>query len=603
MMHKNLLFSFLYFIVGLLVIGCGSSSSTEDKAPFKMTILHMNDSHSHLDSESMTFKFDNQKIYYNSGGYARIASKIQELKNENKNTLVLHAGDVFQGTLYYSLYQGDADAALMSRVGFDAYTLGNHSFDDGDNGLKHFLDRLKEDGFNGDILSANIVPDNGNILQGDLKPYAVKEVDGQKIAIIGITISGKTQNSSNPSNEIKFFDEKATAQKYIDKLTKDGINKIILLTHIGYKKDIDMAKSLKGVDVIVGGDSHTYLGDFGDFAKSSGEYPTIVKDADGNNVCIVQAGQYTKLLGDLDVEFDNNGIVTFCSGKAIMLIEDKFLQKDANGDKVEVDELTKDKILKSIRDLNGSVEIVSDDEDILTALKPFKDQIDVTKAERIGEAATDLAHIRIPGHNYGDVNGSMYPLGSEIAPIVAKAFYEEYRPADACIQNAGGVRISVSKGDISYGTAYELLPFSNTIYAMKMKGAEIKQVLEDALSNFADNGGSSGSFPYAYGLKYDIDMTKGQDNRIQNLEIKERTTGEWNLIDNNRLYTVVTNSYIAGAKDGYTTFAKVQDQRGGVDTYLDYAMSFVNYTKKLDIDGKKVEKLPSSERCIKSFKE
>lgn len=597
-MDKRSMVTAISIFITLTISGCNSS---DVKEPLNLKILHINDSHSHLDTERMSFKLDGKKTYYYAGGYAKIATKVKELKEKNKNSLVLHAGDVFQGTLYYSLYRGDADAAVMSKIGFDAYALGNHSFDDGDSGLKHFLGKLKEDGFDGDILSANIVPDKSNMLSGEWKPYTIKNINGQRVAIVAITVSGKTKNSSNPSDEIKFLDEKSTAQKYINKLTQDGIDKIILLTHEGYKKDIEMAKSLKGVDVIVGGDSHTYLGNFGDFAKSSGEYPTVVKNADGDKVCIVQAGQYTKLLGNLDIEFDKNGVVKSCLGKAIMLIGDKFLQKDANGNKVAVDEVTKDKILKNINDLNGSVEIVSDDEDILTALKPFKDQIDVKKAEKIGEAATDLAHIRIPGHNYGDVNGSKYPLGSEIAPIVAKAFYEEYKPADACIQNAGGVRISIQKGKISYGTAYELLPFANTIYSIKMKGSEIKQVLEDALSNFADNGGSTGSFPYAYGLRYDIDMSKEKDNRISNLEIKDRDSGVWSAIENDKLYTVVTNSYIASGKDGYTTFKTVQEKRGGLDTYLDYAMSFVDYTKKLDSEGKMVEKLPASEHCIKSY--
>ena len=597
-MYKKLTKVSLSILAVLTIVGCDNNGK-----PLDLSIYHINDSHSHVDSERKSFKINGKKVYYYTGGYARIATKVKELRETHPNSLTLHAGDVFQGTLYYSLYKGDADAAVMSKIGFDAYTLGNHSFDDGDDGLKHFLDKLREDGFEGDVLSANVVPDKTNELSGYWKPYTIKEVAGQKIGIVGITVSGKTKNSSNPSDEIKFFDETKTAQKYINVLRNKGIDKIILLTHYGYKNDIKMAKKLDGVDVIVGGDSHTYLGNFGDFAKSSGDYPTIVKDASGKRVCIVQAGQYTKILGDLDVKFDANGDVSSCSGKPIMLIGDKFLTKNASGKKVEVNATLKEAIYKEIKDLNGTVQIVKEDESILSALKPFKDNIDKKKAEKIGVASQRLVHIRIPGHDFQGEDGSKYPLGSQIAPIVAKAFYEEYKPADACIQNAGGVRISVPAGKISYGTAYELLPFSNTIYSIKMTGSEIKQVLEDALSNYADNGGSTGSFPYAYGLRYDIDMSKGKNNRISNLEIKDRKSGQWSLIDKDKLYTIVTNSYIAGGKDGYVTFKKVQEERGGLDTYLDYAMSFVDYVKKLDKKGEKVKPLPKSDICIKSYKE
>jgi 5'-nucleotidase len=136
-----------------------------------------------------------------------------------------------------------------------------------------------------------------------------------------------------------------------------------------------------------------------------------------------------------------------------------------------------------------------------------------------------------------------------------------------------------------------------------MKGSEIKQVLEDALINFKDNGGSSGSFPYAYGLRYDMDMTLPKSQRILNLEIMDRKSKKWSPIDMSKLYVIVTNSYTAQGRDGYTTFKEVQKERPGTDTYLDYAMSFVAYVKALEKEGKGVTALPKEEHCIKSYKE
>jgi len=137
-----------------------------------------------------------------------------------------------------------------------------------------------------------------------------------------------------------------------------------------------------------------------------------------------------------------------------------------------------------------------------------------------------------------------------------------------------------------------------------MTGAEIKQVLEDAITNFLDNGGSTGSFPYAYGLRYDVDLSQAANNRIGNLEIMDRKDKTWSTIDDTKMYVIVTNDYIAAGRDGYTTFKTVQDERGeGVNTYYDYAMSFVDMVKALDAEGKELTKLPAAEHPIKSFKQ
>jgi 5'-nucleotidase len=216
----------------------------------------------------------------------------------------------------------------------------------------------------------------------------------------------------------------------------------------------------------------------------------------------------------------------------------------------------------------------------------------------IGRADEALPHSRVPGHDY---SGGALPLGSHIAPVVAKAFYERDDNADICIQNAGGVRIGIVQGQITYDTSYTLLPFSNTLYEIKMYGSEIKAVLEDAMENIAQ-GGSTGSFPYSYPLKYDVDASRPFGSRVSNLEIKDRRTNVYSSLRDDTLYVVVTNNYTAKGRDGYTTFATVQAQRGeGTDTYLDYALSFVNYVKGLAANGEGLGPLPAEDHCIKSY--
>lgn len=544
---------------------------------FELSLFHVNDIHSHISSEVLTYTINDVSKSVETGGYARLVTKINELKTIKPNSLVLNAGDAFQGTLYYSLFKGEADAAAMNLIPWDAYTLGNHEFDDGDEGLKSFLDRLNSDI---SVISSNVVPSSTNILKDYWTPYVIKEVNGEKIGIIGIDIVNKTKNSSNPSDEITFLDEIETAQKYIDELTTLGVSKIVLLTHQGYDNDLSMAKKLTGVDVIIGGDSHTLLGNFSNIGLNSisNNYPVNVKSKDNKKVCIAHAWEYAHVLGNLDVLFDDKGEIIACGGNPLLLVaEDLGVE-------------------------NKNVVVVSEDETALQTIKTYEDQVETKKATKIGTASVKLGHNRIPGDKRDGV--SILPLGSDIAPIVAKSFYDLSNLADACIQNAGGVRVAIESGDITLGDAYTLLPFANTLFEIKMTGSEIKQVLEDALTSTYSIGGSTGSFPYSYGLRYDIDVSLGDNNRISNLEIKNRETQTWGTIQLDKMYTIVTNSFTAGGKDGYLTFKTVQDQRGlGVDTYLDYAMSFVKYVETKTLNNETVTKLPISDHPIKSYKD
>ena len=594
MSKKNKISLIMSLLLSITFVGCNSSSNDDN---FTLSIFHVNDTHSHIEGESMTLKFDDVETSVSVGGYARYVSKLEELKNEKPHSLTLNAGDVFQGTLYYSLFKGEADAAAMNLISWDAYALGNHEFDDGDEGLKSFLDMLE----NTPVISANVVPQAGNILEGYWTPYIIKEVNGEQVGVIGLDIVGKTKNSSNPSDEITFLNEKETAQKYIDELIAKGVDKIVLLTHQGFANDVSMAQELTGVDVIVGGDSHTLVGDFSSVGLESGasDYPTITKTSDGKTVCVVQAWEYGHILGDLDVVFNKDGEVVSCEGDPLLLLGDSFMQEDENGDDQVVNDDVKSSIVSVIEN-NSNLEIVSEDETTLGVINTYAQQVDEKKSLEIGTASERLGHNRIPGDAKDGV--AALALGSDIAPIVAKSFYDLSNLADACIQNAGGVRVAIEEGDVTMGDAYTLLPFANTLFELKMYGDEIKQVLEDSLTNTIAEDGSTGSFPYSYGLKYDVDLSATANSRISNLEIKNRETGVWSDISNTTMYTIVTNSYTAGGKDGYLTFKTVQDQRGaGVDTYLDYAMSFVKYMENLTVNGKTLQKLPSEDHPIKSF--
>nr|WP_320051233.1 NAD nucleotidase [uncultured Desulfuromonas sp.] len=590
MPYRPLVNFLLIALILMMVTACGDGSSTPHRTTVK--ILHVNDVHSHLDSDSLDLTLDGTSTECEVGGMARVASLIHELSAENDNHLVLHAGDAVQGTLYYTLFQGEADAEVMNAIGFDAMCIGNHEFDDGDAWLADFIDQL-----DAPVISSNIEVAPGNVLEGKFSPYVIKEVDGEKIGIIGVTIAGKTEESSQPSDEITFNDEVESVQSAVDELTAAGIGRIIVLSHYGYNNVQALASQVSDIDVIIDGDSHTLLGDFSSYDLSaSGSYPTMTTNADGDQVCIVQAWEYSKVLGELDVTFRGD-VLESCSGTPHLLLGDTFVREDTDENEytVEGDELSG---IEQVIDADDQLTITEEDPTVAAIIAKYADDVDALGETVIGESGEDLLLSRVPGHDYYGVN---LPLGSDITPVVAKAFYEMDPNADIAIQNGGGVRTSVMTGEITYDTAYTLLPFANTLYEIDMYGSEIKQVLEDAIENIAQ-GGSTGGFPYAYALKYDVDATQAFGSRVSNLEFKARGSDSYVSLEDNTLYVVITNSYTAAGRDGYETFGTVQEERGlGTDTYLDYALSLVNYVEGLTEAGQVLTKLPSEDHCIKSY--
>ncbi|OAD19492.1 protein containing 5'-Nucleotidase [Candidatus Thiomargarita nelsonii] len=267
-----------------------------------------------------------------------------------------------------------------------------------------------------------------------------------------------------------------------------------------------------------------------------------------------------------------------CSGKPILLVGNTFQQRNAAGERELVDAETQANI-EAIIVNNPNIDIVADDPIVAAQLAEYTSQLEKFSKEVIGQAAEDLLHIRIP---CTQELGVELPNGSHIATLVAEAFFQQlksrnYNP-DLVIQNAGGIRNSIFKGDITIETVYTLLSFTNTIYLLELTGAEVKQLLEDALSHHFDNGGSDGSFPYAANIRYTIEINRQFMERVTSLEIKD-DNGNWMPIDLNKIYRVGTCSFIAHGKDGFATFGKVLKERGGIDTYFDYAESFVNYVK------------------------
>ncbi len=272
--------------------GLGLQSFTTSRTK-KITILHTNDVHSHI----VPFG-PNDGRNANKGGVARRASLIESIRAENPNTLLLDAGDIFQGTPYFNYYGGELEFKLMSMLKYDAATIGNHDFDNGIDGLYAQLPHAKFD-----FVSANYDFSN-TIMDTHVKPYKIFKKDGIKVGVFGLGIELNGLVGKNHYKETKYLNPIEIAQDMSRILkTEKQCDLVICLSHLGYNyrnnpeivSDLKIAKTTKDIDLIIGGHTHTFL-----------RKPTIEKNIEGKNVLINQVGCYGLYLGKIDFYFDSD---------------------------------------------------------------------------------------------------------------------------------------------------------------------------------------------------------------------------------------------------------------------------------------------------------
>jgi len=250
-----------------------------------ITILHTNDVHSHIDP----FPPDHHRNP-NRGGVSRRYQVIKQVQQQNKNTLLLDAGDSFQGTPYFNFYGGELEFKLMSKMGYHASTIGNHEFD---NGIDNIAAQLEHARF--DMLNANYDFSNTS-LDGLVKPHQVYDVDGVKIGVFGLGIKLEGLVSKKLYKETAYLDPVEIAQDQVNTLKNEyNCDLVICLSHLGYQykskkiDDIKLAKATKDIDLIIGGHTHTFL-----------EQPTSIKNASGGDTVVNQVGFAGLYLGRID---------------------------------------------------------------------------------------------------------------------------------------------------------------------------------------------------------------------------------------------------------------------------------------------------------------
>lgn len=486
----------MWLSAAMLVLSASLATAQDD---FRLTLLHTNDTHAGHAPQSN-----------GNGGVALQAAVADQIIAEGGNVLTLDAGDRFTGTLFHTVYVGEDQIQVMNQLGYNAMTLGNHEFDNGDDRLLAFLK-----GVDFPVVSANIDFSALPEYEGLVEPYTLLEVGGQQVGIIGLT-TADTVDSSSPNDAIVFDADYATiANAAAQELLDQGVNKIILLTHIGIQEDLLLLPQLKNIDVVLGGHSHTLLSNI--YNGASDRYPIVADDADGNSVYYAQTGSNNVYLGRMDVRFDADGVVSSASGDTILL--SRYITPNA-----EVSAL--------IETLSGPVNELR--------LEPINATTDVF-------LQGDRTVCRIEECNLGNV--------------IADAMRDS-TDVQIALMNGGGIRASIEPGDITLGEVLTVQPFGNLMATFEITGTDLRAALENSVGSIRLNDagqierdGGAGRFLQVSGLRFTYDPTAESGSRVVSVEV-EAADGTFEALDDAAIYSVVTNSFVRQGGDGYTMFAE-----------------------------------------------
>ncbi|MGE5702971.1 MAG: bifunctional metallophosphatase/5'-nucleotidase [Clostridia bacterium] len=404
------------------------------------TIAHTNDVHGHIDDNANGKEF----------GYAKMATLLKEWRAENENFMLFDAGDTFQGTVFVNQFKGESIVPILNSLGYNVMASGNHEFDFGYEQLLKLRDMLKYP-----VISANVFKADGSNL---LLPTYEAQIGGKKFVFIGL-VAEDTPILTHPDNVkgLTFKNPVEVAKELVPKLKKDA-DHVIIVSHIGIEVDREIAKNVPGIDLIVGGHSHTPL-----------KTPEVV-----NGTYIVQDWEYGKSLGRADLYYLDKELVAFSGG------------------------------------LKEYDETVKPDPEIEKQVKDVVKQVDEVMNVVIAKAEVDLDGDRKLVRSR-ETNIGNYIADTMLARTKTIAGHE----ADVALTNAGGIRVQLKAGDITKKDLYSLLPFPNTLVVIEATGEELKKALENGVSKVEEE---AGRFPQISGMSFTYDRTKPAGERV--LEVK-----------------------------------------------------------------------------------
>lgn len=403
------------------------------QAAHRLRLLHVNDFHSrHEGADTTGAACRAGRPCF--GGSARLvaafAAARAEAAAQGRATLALDAGDQFQGTLFYTQHRGLTEAGVLRRWGVQAMVPGNHEFNHGPGNLARFLDALGQP-----LLAANLDTAAEPALRGRVLPSQIFELGGARIGVVGLALES-TPSISSPGPNLRFTSAEEAAERAIAAMRATGPITILALSHRGFAADLEMAAAISGIDVIIGGHSHTMVD------------PTRLVEGRDRPVRIVQAGALGRWSGVLDLDLDASGRVTM-HGAGLRELADT-LPEDAD-----------------------TAAFIAEQALPIAALR-------ARPAGRTG-GAFDIATCRQAECAMGN--------------LVADAMLAATPSADLALMNGGGIRAGLPEGPVTLGDVLTVLPFGNTLATARLRGADLLAALEHGLSR-----GGTGAFPQIAGL-------------------------------------------------------------------------------------------------------
>lgn len=465
MKNKSKLFSLLLSLCMIISMIPNVVFASDNLSSNDIVIMHTNDIHSRVD--------DNL-------GYTSVKGWKDYFEQNGNDVLLLDAGDTLHGLPIANLSKGSNIVKMMNEVGYDAMTAGNHDFNYGISQLFSLRDEM-----NFDFLVANITKDGVNSFASS----NIYEKAGKKIGVVGLA-TPESATKTNPTNVAgySFNDDKLAEilQEEIDSLEEKNVDYVVALGHLGIDSEsspymsTEVISQVEGLDIFIDGHSHNTL-----------ENGMNVKDKNGDDVLLVQTGNYLENIGKIVIKEDGQ--------ISASLIDEK----------------------KSDEKIDGLINSMKKD------IEPLLNEV-------VGKTDVELDGSRDPGVRTKETN-----LGNLVADALKFA-----AGSDIALTNGGGIRTSVDVGDITYGELNAVLPFGNVVTKIKVTGEQIVQALEHGTSA---SPAASGGFPQVSGITYEI-HTYLTENRVQNVKINGES------VDLNKYYTLATNDFTAVGGDGYEMF-------------------------------------------------
>ncbi|XP_037874333.1 ecto-nucleotidase isoform X2 [Bombyx mori] len=511
--------------------GCSVARTNKD-GTFELLILHNNDMHAKFEQTSQLSGVCTEadrnagKCY---GGFARVAYLVKQARKaaqtgEGPPVLYLNAGDTYTGSPWFAQYKWKIAAEFINALQPDAVSLGNHEFDAGVSGLSPFIENLTCP-----VLAANLILNKVPELEREenLKKTIVLDVNGNKIGIVGY-LTPTTKFEAKP-NDVEYIDEIEALNSEMKNLQDQGVKIKIALGHSGFSKDMQIAKEVEGLDLVIGGHTNTFLwnGTTPDSEHADGPYPTYVQQSSGRLVPVVQAYAYTKYLGQLKINFNSDGEIVNISGAPILL-------NDAIPQDPEIIAI----IEKYKKDVSGT------SQDIMGTTLVFLDGSCRTKECNLGNLITDSMVYRYAVDYKG----------------------EHWTDAPIAILQGGGIRSSilhaVTPSNVTKGDLLSVLPFDGNMVALTMNGTVLLQILESSVRKHGTVN-FRGEFLQMSGLRVTYDLKKPPGSRVIIAKSRCWTCNipSYSKVENKQIFKVLMPGFMSNGGDDYSMVKNLPKQK------------------------------------------